>query len=83
MSVADSLYTVVSVGFTRLFAGSEDGAGNASREAIVVAVVESRLINPASASVPVLTDQRSTPQLPVVERGRTTSSCSSASGVEW
>jgi hypothetical protein len=55
------------------------GAGRATRFAIVVVVVLERLIRFASASVPVFTDQRSTPQLapavadsvPMDSKGRT------------
>ncbi|HYL97349.1 MAG TPA: hypothetical protein VEZ90_00215 [Blastocatellia bacterium] len=54
--------TVVSVGCTRLFAGIGFGAAGLLRFAIVVGVGELSWINPASASVPVLTDHRSTPQ---------------------
>jgi hypothetical protein len=57
------LNTVVSVGLTRLFNGIGRGAGSALRLAIVVVVVLERLIRLASGSVPVLTDQRSTPHV--------------------
>src|SRR5215471_13489835 len=53
--------TVVSGPATRLFAGIGFGAVNARIDAIVVLVEEFRLTMPASGSVPVFTDQRSTP----------------------
>src|SRR5437588_7220473 len=53
--------TVVSAGETRLFAGTGLGAVKARMLAMVVAVEEFRFTRPTSASVPVLTDQRSTP----------------------
>src|SRR5258707_1526523 len=56
--------TVVSVGCTRLFAGIGLGAGSAVMLLIGVAVLELRFTNPASGSVPVFTDQRSTPHCP-------------------
>ncbi len=50
---------------------------------MVVGVVDCSVMLPASASVPVFTDQRSTPQLPVEEFGtERTASVSSASGCE-
>jgi hypothetical protein len=61
VSVAVTLKTVVSVGRTRLLSGMGLGAGRAARLAIVVVVVLERLMRPASGSVPVFTDQRSTP----------------------
>jgi len=62
-------------------AGRLDGAGNAPRATMVVGVVDCRVMLARSASVPVLTDHRSTPQLPVDARGLwTIASCSSASG---
>src|SRR5437867_9456441 len=57
------LKTVVSVGCTRLFGGMGLGAGRPVRFAIVVGVVDERLMRLASGSVPVLTDHRSTPQV--------------------
>src|SRR5438093_192681 len=57
------LNTVVSVGCTRLFNGMGLGGGRLARPAIVVVVVDERSMRLASGSVPVLTDQRSTPQL--------------------
>jgi hypothetical protein len=54
-------YTVVSVGAIRLLAGSELGFGRASIADTVVYVVFPRMIEPASGSVPVFTDHRSTP----------------------
>ena len=76
------LKTVVSVGRTRLFNGIGLGAGRAARLAMVVVVVLERLIRLASASVPVFTDQRSTPQVtaiamdcaPTASKGRTNAS---------
>jgi hypothetical protein len=59
--MAVMLNTVVSVGRTRLFAGMGLGAGKLVRLVIEVGVVDERLIRPASPSVPVFTDQRSTP----------------------
>src|SRR5229473_3096227 len=53
--------TVASVGKTRLFAGSELGAARLRSDAIVVAVDVPRFTCETSASVPVLTDHRSTP----------------------
>src|SRR5215510_7981933 len=64
-------HTVVSAGETRLFAGIGLGAVNARMAAMVVLVEEFRFTSPASGSVPVLTDQRSTPhcdQIGVEER---------------
>jgi hypothetical protein len=62
----------------RLLLGRLAGAGSAVSEAMAVGVVDWRVIFPPSASVPVLTDQRSTPQLLVVEFGFVvTASCSS------
>lgn len=57
------LNTVVSVGWTRLFGGIGLGADRLVRLAIVVVVVDARLMRIASGSVPVLTDQRSTPHV--------------------
>src|SRR5438034_4001514 len=57
------LNTVVSVGCTRLFNGIGRGAGRPARLAIVVVVVLERLTSCASGSVPVFTDQRSTPHV--------------------
>ena len=51
----------VSVGETRLFDGIGLGAVRERRLAMVVEEEELRLIAPAPESVPVLTDQRSTP----------------------
>jgi len=53
--------TVVSSGDIRLLDGIVLGAGKARMEVMVVLVVEFRLTRPTSASVPVFTDQRSTP----------------------
>jgi hypothetical protein len=53
--------TVVSVGATRLLAGMGLGAGIALIVAMVVFADELTLTWLTSASVPVLTDQRSTP----------------------
>src|SRR5437016_3097056 len=52
---------VVSVGDTRLFAGIGLGVAGARKATIVVLVEELRFTFALSASVPVLTDQRSTP----------------------
>jgi hypothetical protein len=83
VKVAARRKTVVSVGLTRLLAGSVAGLVSESSEEMVVAVVDWRLISEASVSVPVLIAQRSTPQLPVVAFfWTTTDSCSSASGSE-
>src|SRR2546423_4353766 len=60
------LNTVVAVGRTRLFVVIGLGAGSAVRLAIVVGVAAPRLIEPASGSVPVFTDQRSTPHVAAV-----------------
>src|SRR5215475_4154715 len=54
-------HSVVSAGETRLLAGIGLGAGRARMELMVVLVEEFRFTRPASGSVPVLTDQRSTP----------------------
>src|ERR1051326_405089 len=54
-------HCVVSVGETRLLDGIGLGAGTARIEAMVVLVEEFRLTRPESGSVPVFTDQRSTP----------------------
>ena len=56
--------TVVSKGETRLFAGIGDGGVQLRIVAIVVAC-ETKVIDGASVSVPVFTDQRSTPQFGV------------------
>ena len=53
---------VVSPGATRLFAGVGSGDGSECKAAIDVGVAELRFTKPTSASVPVFTDQRSTPQ---------------------
>jgi len=53
--------TVVSVGCTRLLLGMGLGAVKLLRVAIVVGDVEFMFTRPESASVPVLTDHRSTP----------------------
>jgi len=55
--------TVVSVGMMRAFAGKELGLGSASIAAIELFVLDAVLTRPASGSVPVFTDQRSTPQV--------------------
>src|SRR5215831_19610119 len=54
-------HTVVSAGLTRLFVGIGLGVVKARMFATVVLVGAWRLTMPASGSVPVLTDQRSTP----------------------
>src|SRR5215472_6378048 len=54
-------HTVVSAGLTRLFVGIGLGVVKARMFATVVLVGALRLTVPASGSVPVLTDQRSTP----------------------
>ncbi|MGH9762692.1 MAG: hypothetical protein ACREAC_17865 [Blastocatellia bacterium] len=61
VKVALITHTVVSVGCTLLLEGIGFGAARLLRLAIVVGLVEFIVINPASASVPVLTDHRSTP----------------------
>jgi hypothetical protein len=61
VNVALITQTVVSVGDTRLLEGIGLGAGTARKEAMVVGEEEARLTLPASGSVPVFTDQRSTP----------------------
>ena len=53
--------SVVSVGCTRWLSGSTPGAEIPDRLEMVLLTGVLRLINPASWSVPVLTDQRSTP----------------------
>ena len=53
--------TVISVGCRRLFGGRTDGVGSAVKLAIVVAVEVDSATLALSASVPVLTLQRSTP----------------------
>src|SRR5215467_8509423 len=70
--------TVVSAGATRLFAGIGLGVAKARIEAIVVLVEEFRLTMPESASVPVFTDQRSTPHCAIKVEGnaRTTATTS-------
>src|SRR6185312_7637256 len=60
---------VVSVGATRLFDGIGLGAGAARMEVIVVLLEELRLTLLASGSVPVFTDQRSTPHCAHTEAG--------------
>src|SRR5437879_8169470 len=55
------IHCVVSAGATRLLAGVGFGDGNADKAAIDVGVAELRFTKPTSASVPVLTDQRSVP----------------------
>ncbi len=59
--VALMTQSVVSAGATRLFAGMGFGAVNARMFVMVVFVGALRLTKCASGSVPVLTDQRSTP----------------------
>src|SRR6476620_3414377 len=54
-------HCVVSHGDTRLLAGMGLGAAGVRNAAMVVLVEEFRLTRPASGSVPVFTDQRSTP----------------------
>jgi hypothetical protein len=71
VSVAVTTQSVVSVGETRLLAGMGLGAGAARKEVMVVAVGAFRLTKPASGSVPVLTDQRSTPHCANILPGRT------------
>src|SRR5579859_5490490 len=61
----------------RLLEGRVLGAGSEIRDAIVVGVIAWRLIRLASASVPVFTDQRSTPQEPL------SGSCSSPPLSPW
>src|SRR5690349_18199773 len=51
----------------RLFSGRDEGAGNLIKSAIVVSLEEFRLTNLASLSVPVLTAQRSSPQIGAAE----------------
>jgi len=62
--------TVVSIGATRLFAGIGFGAVAALSVVMVVLVDEFRLTRLTSASVPVFTDQRSTPHCANNEEGR-------------
>src|SRR6267378_2181239 len=64
-------HSVVSAGETRLFAGMGLGVGKARIFAIVVFIGALRLTIPASASVPVFTDQRSTPHCARRLEGRT------------
>src|SRR6185312_50093 len=65
----------------RLLAGSVAGAVRARNAAMVLAVLLLRFTCPTSASVPVFTDQRSTPQLPLEALTVALSaSCSSGSG---
>jgi len=64
-------HCVFSVGATRLLDGMGLGAGTARREAMVVLVEEFRLTKPASGSVPVFTDQRSTPHCAYNAEGTT------------
>src|SRR5258708_14157027 len=54
-------HSVVSAGATRLFAGMGFGVANARMLVIVGFMGALRLTRPESASVPVFTDQRSTP----------------------
>src|SRR5712692_388444 len=49
----------------RLFAGSEAGRGKLRMVAMVAGMVAPIFTRPASTSVPVFTDQRSTPHTPV------------------
>src|SRR5215831_7409622 len=58
-SAALITHTVVSVGLMRVLSGIVAGVASAVRLATVVVVVEFRLMSETSASVPVLTDQRS------------------------
>src|SRR5882762_1437867 len=64
-------HSVVSAGDTRLFAGMGLGVGKPRIFAIVVFIGALRLTMPASASVPVFTDQRSTPHCARRLEGRT------------
>src|ERR1700682_6163039 len=64
-------HSVVSAGDTRLFAGIGLGVANARMLVIVVFMGALRLTRPASASVPVFTDQRSTPHCARRLEGRT------------
>src|SRR3984893_17658661 len=54
-------HCVVSAGLTRLLAGMGLGADQLRIVTMVVLVVDARFTSPASGSVPVFTDQRSTP----------------------
>ena len=57
-------HCVVSAGAIRTLSGGVGlGDGNARSAAMVVGVAELRFTEPMLVSVPVLTDQRSTPQL--------------------
>src|SRR5437667_3840791 len=63
-------HTVVSVGETLLFAGIGLGTVSARIAAIVVFCGAFRFTRCASGSVPVFTDQRSTPQANAARRGK-------------
>src|ERR1700730_18996545 len=54
-------HCVVSAGLTRLLAGIGLGAVKPRIVTMVVLLVDARFTSPASGSVPVFTDQRSTP----------------------
>src|SRR5262249_7376486 len=56
-------YTVVSVGTTLALSGGTGGGGMAPRSAIAAGIRLVRSTRGASGSVPVFTDQRSTPQV--------------------
>src|SRR5579859_6096093 len=72
-------HCVVSYGDTRLFGGIGFGAVQLRIVTIDCGDVVFRFTRPTSASVPVLTDQRSTPQLPLLALGvAISSSCSSS-----
>src|SRR5215471_12183172 len=62
-------HTVVSAGDTRLFGGIGFCVVKARIEAIVVLVEELRFTMPASGSVPVFTDSRSTPHCAIKVEG--------------
>lgn len=72
-------HRVVSAGDTRLFAGMGLGVGKARIFAIVVFIGALRLTKPASASVPVFTDQRSTPHCARRLEGRTSTRAATTS----
>src|SRR6266852_7394049 len=72
VKVAFKTKRVVSVGCARRLSIIGFGAAIADRAATVVAVGELRFTSPASVSVPVLTDQRSTPHCAKARVGRNT-----------
>lgn len=60
----------MTTGWIRLLAGRALGLGSARSAATVVSAVDRNAVLPWSASVPVLTDHRSTPQLPRQRLGK-------------